>query len=215
VNRLIGNLRDVPDRGAALENYQWLADRYDAACRPIERLRLAAIDTLALQPGETVYDVACGTGAVLSELARRVGAGGRVVGIEQSADMARAVTARFPAAALPANVELRVCPVEEARLSSPADALLFKDFRNRLTIVDTGTQAVEVTGLASDALLWRDANGKRPVFSHHPHMQNDPHFRDHVLFYEYFHGDTGRGVGAAHQTGWTGLVAKLLQPRGR
>jgi hypothetical protein len=41
----------------------------------------------------------------------------------------------------------------------------------------------------------------------------DPHFRDYVLFYEYFHGDTGRGVGAAHQTGWTGLVAKLLMPR--
>ena len=41
-------------------------------------------------------------------------------------------------------------------------------------------------------------------------MQNDPHFRDHVLFYEYFHGDLGRGVGASHQTGWTGLVAKLL-----
>ena len=44
-------------------------------------------------------------------------------------------------------------------------------------------------------------------------MQTDPHFRDYVLFYEYFHGDTGRGVGASHQTGWTALVAKLLQPR--
>ena len=44
-------------------------------------------------------------------------------------------------------------------------------------------------------------------------LQNDPHFRDYVLFYEYFHGDTGRGVGASHQTGWTGLVAKLIQPR--
>jgi hypothetical protein len=43
-------------------------------------------------------------------------------------------------------------------------------------------------------------------------MQNDPHFRDYVLFYEYFHGDSGRGVGASHQTGWTGLIAKLLMP---
>ena len=51
------------------------------------------------------------------------------------------------------------------------------------------------------------------MFSQYPRQQNDEHFRDHVLFYEYFHGDTGRGVGAAHQTGWTGLVAKLLQPR--
>jgi hypothetical protein len=43
----------------------------------------------------------------------------------------------------------------------------------------------------------------------------DTNFRDYVLFHEYFHGDTGRGVGASHQTGWTGLVAKLLQPRRR
>jgi len=58
-----------------------------------------------------------------------------------------------------------------------------------------------------------DRTGSRPAFAHHPRLQTDPHFRDHVLFYEYFHGDTGRGVGASHQTGWTGLVAKLLMPR--
>jgi hypothetical protein len=58
-----------------------------------------------------------------------------------------------------------------------------------------------------------DDRGQRPVYALHPKMQRDPHFRDHVLFYEYFHGDTGRGVGASHQTGWTGLVAKLLMPR--
>jgi hypothetical protein len=58
-----------------------------------------------------------------------------------------------------------------------------------------------------------DDRGERPVYGLHPKMQRDPHFRDHVLFYEYFHGDTGRGVGASHQTGWTGLVAKLLMPR--
>ena len=43
-------------------------------------------------------------------------------------------------------------------------------------------------------------------------MQTDPNFRDYVLFYEYFDGDTGRGCGASHQTGWTGLVANLLRP---
>ncbi len=58
-----------------------------------------------------------------------------------------------------------------------------------------------------------DENGRRPVYGHHPQLQDDAHFRDHVLFYEYFHGDSGRGVGASHQTGWTGLVAKLLKPR--
>ena len=56
-------------------------------------------------------------------------------------------------------------------------------------------------------------DGRRPVHGQYPDMQADPHFRDHLLFYEYFHGDTGRGVGASHQTGWTGLVANLLQPR--
>lgn len=59
------------------------------------------------------------------------------------------------------------------------------------------------------SLFTTDANGKRPVFGQHPKYQ-DPHFRDYVLFYEYFDGDNGRGVGASHQTGWTGLVAELI-----
>ncbi|HYJ90861.1 MAG TPA: hypothetical protein VEV84_06115, partial [Pyrinomonadaceae bacterium] len=63
-------------------------------------------------------------------------------------------------------------------------------------------------------IFLRDSNGNRPVFGDNTKMQNDPHFRDHVLFYEYFHGDNGSGVGASHQTGWTGLVAKLLQQSG-
>jgi hypothetical protein len=53
------------------------------------------------------------------------------------------------------------------------------------------------------------------VLKYHSKLASDPHFRDYVLFHEYFHGDTGRGVGASHQTGWTGLIAKLLQPRKR
>lgn len=56
-----------------------------------------------------------------------------------------------------------------------------------------------------------DEQGHRPVFGHAPRMQSDPAFRDHLLFYEYFDGDTGRGVGASHQTGWTALVADLLR----
>jgi len=63
-------------------------------------------------------------------------------------------------------------------------------------------------------IFLKDEHGRRPLFGQHPRLQQDPHFRDHLLFYEYFHGDSGRGVGAAHQTGWTGLVAKLIQPRG-
>jgi hypothetical protein len=62
-------------------------------------------------------------------------------------------------------------------------------------------------------IFLRDESGRRPVFGDYQKVQSDPHFRDLVLFHEYFHGDTGRGVGASHQTGWTGLIAKLLQPR--
>ena len=59
------------------------------------------------------------------------------------------------------------------------------------------------------SLFTLDSSGRRPVFGQHPKYQ-DPHFRDFVLFYEYFDGDNGRGVGASHQTGWTGLVAELI-----
>ncbi len=58
-----------------------------------------------------------------------------------------------------------------------------------------------------------DESGRRPVYEQYERMQSDPNFRDNILFYEFFHGDNGRGVGASHQTGWTGLVAKLIQPR--
>jgi hypothetical protein len=61
----------------------------------------------------------------------------------------------------------------------------------------------------------KDAQGTRPVLGSHDKLARDPHFRDYVLFHEYFHGDNGRGVGASHQTGWTGLIAKLLMPRAR
>ena len=62
-------------------------------------------------------------------------------------------------------------------------------------------------------LFLRNEEGKRPVFGTCDKMQNDEHFKNNLLFFEYFHGDTGRGVGASHQTGWTGLIARLLQPR--
>jgi hypothetical protein len=55
-------------------------------------------------------------------------------------------------------------------------------------------------------------DGQRPVLKYHPKLATDPHFKDYILFHEYFHGDNGRGVGASHQTGWTGLVAKLILP---
>lgn len=62
-------------------------------------------------------------------------------------------------------------------------------------------------------IFLKDENGKRPVHGQYERFQTDPDFKDYILFYEYFHGDNGRGVGASHQTGWTGLIAKILHPR--
>jgi len=60
-------------------------------------------------------------------------------------------------------------------------------------------------------IFLRDEKGRRPVYGGSEKLQTDPHWRDYILFYEYFHGDNGAGLGAGHQTGWTGLVAKLIQ----
>jgi hypothetical protein len=63
-------------------------------------------------------------------------------------------------------------------------------------------------------IFLRDENGRRPLHGSIEKFQNDPNWRDLILFYEYFHGDTGAGLGASHQTGWTGLVSKLLEQTG-
>ena len=65
------------------------------------------------------------------------------------------------------------------------------------------------------SIFLRDASGRRPVHGGASTFQEDPHWRDLILFYEYFHGDNGAGIGASHQTGWTGLVARLLDLFGR
>ena len=84
----------------------------------------------------------------------------------------------------------------------------------------TGSGSQVTLDEAADALCRRlariflrdaDAGGRRPVFGGEALFQADPNWRDYVPFYEYFHGDTGAGVGASHQTGWTALVAKLMQ----
>jgi hypothetical protein len=60
-------------------------------------------------------------------------------------------------------------------------------------------------------IFLRDERGLRPVYGGTEKFQSDSHWRDYLLFYEYFHGDNGAGLGASHQTGWTGLIAKLIQ----
>jgi hypothetical protein len=69
--------------------------------------------------------------------------------------------------------------------------------------------AKEIAGRLASIFL-RDANGTRPVYSGTKKFQNDPYWRDYILFYEYFHGDNGAGLGASHQTGWTGVIARSL-----
>ncbi|MEN6483661.1 MAG: glucosidase, partial [Syntrophobacteraceae bacterium] len=64
-------------------------------------------------------------------------------------------------------------------------------------------------------IFLQDAEGRRPVYGGTEKFQRDPHWKDHILFYEYFHGDNGAGLGASHQTGWTGLVARLIELFGR
>jgi len=84
------------------------------------------------------------------------------------------------------------CPTGSGKLKNLFD--VSKEISDRLT-----------------GIFLRDEQGLRPVYGGTEKFQNDPHWRDYILFYEYFHGDNGAGLGASHQTGWTGLVAKTIQ----
>jgi len=64
-------------------------------------------------------------------------------------------------------------------------------------------------------IFLRDEEGRRPVHGGNEKLQTDPQRKDYILFYEYFHGDNGAGLGASHQTGWTGVVASLIRMFGR
>lgn len=63
-------------------------------------------------------------------------------------------------------------------------------------------------------IFLKDESGRRPVYGGAEKFQTDPHWQDLILFYEYFHGDNGAGIGANHQTGWTGCVARIIQTTG-
>jgi hypothetical protein len=88
------------------------------------------------------------------------------------------------------------CPTGSGRRTNLFDVA--KDLATRLT-----------------RIFRRDEHGRRPVYGGTTIFQTDPHWRDHLLFYEYFHGDNGAGLGASHQTGWTALVATLIELFGR
>jgi hypothetical protein len=61
-----------------------------------------------------------------------------------------------------------------------------------------------------ESIFLKDKDGRRPVNGGEKKLQEDPHWRDYVMFYEYFHGDNGAGIGASHQTGWTGIIARAF-----
>jgi hypothetical protein len=74
----------------------------------------------------------------------------------------------------------------------------------------------EIAGVLREHLVnifRRDSGGRRPVFGNNEKLQTDPHFKDHILFHEYFDGERGRGLGASHQTGWSGLIANVIAER--
>ena len=77
---------------------------------------------------------------------------------------------------------------------------------NYLTLFEV---AKEIAGRLAGIFV-RDENGRRPVYGGTRKFQEDPYWKDYILFYEYFHGDNGAGLGASHQTGWTGVIARSL-----
>ena len=98
----------------------------------------------------------------------------------------------------------RSCIGHASRISEGADSLEEGRYMNLYEVAE------EIAGRLGSIFL-RDRQGRRPVYGGMRKFQEDPHWRDHLLFFEYFHGDNGAGIGASHQTGWTGLVAPLIQ----
>jgi ubiquinone/menaquinone biosynthesis C-methylase UbiE len=119
---VLDNLRRQPNPERSIQSYQQMASAYDSTCTRIERLRMMAVDRLALKAGETVLDVACGTGAVLPLLAQQVGNQGRVIGIEQSPEMAAQAQQRLGEST--GNASVVVAGMSDAGHLYSADAVL-------------------------------------------------------------------------------------------
>jgi len=97
---------------------------------------------------------------------------------------------------------------------------LGKEFKDKIKVEVEGEPPVTLSQMAASFanrllnLFKEDSKGNRPCFGDNKKFQNDPHFKDYFLFYEHFHGDNGRGLGASHQNGWTGLIANLIDELG-
>jgi ubiquinone/menaquinone biosynthesis C-methylase UbiE len=121
---VIDNIANQPSAQRALNNYRVLAANYDSTCSRIEKLRLITLRSLALQPGETVFDIACGTGPTLPMLASAVGPTGKVVGVEICPEMAALARERIANVAGCKNVSVAQVATENFQPTVRADALL-------------------------------------------------------------------------------------------
>ena len=122
---MLANFRMKPDRALAVSRYEALADSYDASCKYIDEIRAAAIHALQLTDGDVVFDIACGTGKTLCEVAAETGSRGHAIGIEQSPGMAAIARRRVATAQLSDRVTLLQSAVEEAEIPRQASAVLF------------------------------------------------------------------------------------------
>lgn len=121
---ILDNLGAMPDRQRALVNYRHLANNYDSTCVRIEVLRRDAVRALGLEAGQTVFDIACGTGSTLPLLADGVGASGKVVGVELSPEMAAQARRQADTGSNNAVVQVECCAVEDFQPTVQADAVL-------------------------------------------------------------------------------------------
>lgn len=121
---VLSNFRQLPEPSRVVENYRRLAAGYDATCSRIAGLRQRAVRELAPREGETVFDIACGTGAALPMLAQAVGPTGEVIGVECSPEMATLGRQRVAGSPFSEWVSVAECRVEDFRPARPADCLL-------------------------------------------------------------------------------------------
>ncbi|MEO8102386.1 MAG: methyltransferase domain-containing protein [Betaproteobacteria bacterium] len=122
---MLANFRGKPDRALSVFRYEGLAEGYDASCKHIGEIRTAAIQALQLTDGDIVFDVACGTGKTLCEMATKIGARGQAIGIEHSPEMAAIARQRVASLQRPDRVTLLQSAVEEVQLPGEASAILF------------------------------------------------------------------------------------------
>ena len=121
---ILDNLATQPSAPRALDNYRMMAENYDATCTRIEALRLSSVQALELKAGETVFDIACGTGPTLPLLAELVGPNGNVVGVELSPDMAAQARLRLHARRDCGHVVVAQTALADFEFDQKADAVL-------------------------------------------------------------------------------------------